>query len=65
VRLYVEIGELRPANKEELAQISQHIQSLKWAKGSQLILSDFTQVRDFSVHSFRWVKYPQMMPFDK
>lgn len=65
VRLYVEIDELRPANKEELAQIAQRIQSLKWTKGSRLIWSDFTQVRDFSVHSFRWVKYPKMMPFGK
>ena len=65
VRLYVEIGELHPATNEELAQITQRIQSLKWTQGSQLIWSDFTQVRDFSVHSFRWVKYPQMMPFDK
>lgn len=65
VRLYVEIGELHPANKEELAQITQRIQSLKWTKGSQLIWFDFTQVRDFSVHSFRLVKYPKMMPIDK
>ncbi|NNG76698.1 pyridoxamine 5'-phosphate oxidase family protein [Acinetobacter sp. ANC 4277] len=65
VRLYVKIGELRPATNEELAQIAQRIQSLKWTKGSQLIWSDFTQVRDFSVHSFRWVKYPKMMPFGK
>jgi hypothetical protein len=39
VRLYIEIGELRPANKEELAQIAQRIQSLKWTKGSRLIWS--------------------------
>jgi hypothetical protein len=63
VRLYVEIGDLRLANAEELAQISRRIQSLKWTKGSQLIWSDFTHVRDFTVQSFRWVKYPKMMPF--
>lgn len=63
VRLYVEIGDLRLANAEELTQISRRIQSLKWTKGSQLIWSDFTHVRDFQVHDFRWVKYPQMMPF--
>ena len=60
VRLYVEIGDLRLANAEELAQISRRIQSLKWTKGSQLIWSDFTHVRDF-----RWVKYPKMMPFNQ
>ena len=63
VRLYVEIGDLRLANAEELAQISRRIQILKWTKGSQLIWSDFTHVRDFTVQSFRWVKYPKMMPF--
>lgn len=65
VRLYVEIGDLRLANAEELAQISRRIQSLKWTKGSQLIWSDFTHVRDFTVQSFRWVKYPNMMPFNQ
>lgn len=65
VRLYVEIGELRPANHEELVKIAQRIQSLKWSKGSQLIWSDFTQVRDFTVHSFKWVKYTKMMPFNQ
>jgi len=53
VRLYVEIGELRPAMNEELTQIAKRIQILKWSKGSQLIWSDFTQVRDFTVYSFR------------
>lgn len=65
VRLYVEIGDLRLANAEELAQISRRIQILKWTKGSQLIWSDFIHVRDFTVQSFRWVKYPKMMPFEK
>ncbi|OAL79264.1 pyridoxamine 5'-phosphate oxidase [Acinetobacter sp. SFB] len=64
VRLYVEIGQLRPASHQELTQIFQRIQSLKWSKGSQLIWSDFTHVRDFTVHSFKWVKYPKMMPFN-
>ncbi|WP_349929647.1 pyridoxamine 5'-phosphate oxidase family protein [Acinetobacter sp. A1-4-2] len=63
VQLYVEIGDLHLANTEELAQISRRIQSLKWTKGRHLIWSDFSYVRDFSVHSFRWVKYPKMMPF--
>lgn len=51
VQLYVEIGDLRLANAEELAQISRRIQILKWTKGSQLIWSDFTHVRDFTVQS--------------
>ena len=60
VRLYVEVGDLRLANAEELAQISRRIQILKWTKGSQFIWSDFTHVRDF-----RWVKYPNMIPFNQ
>ena len=62
IRLYVEIGDLRPATQQERLQISQRIQVLKWSKGSQLIWSDFSQVRDFTVHAHRWVKYPKMMP---
>ena len=65
VRLYVEIGDLRLANAEELAQISRRIQILKWTKGSQLIWSDFIHVRDFQVYTFKWVKYPKMMPIDQ
>jgi len=63
VRLYVEISALRAANDEELTQISQRIKTLKWTKGSKLIWSDFTQIREFTVQSVRWVKYPKMMPF--
>ncbi|CAB1221779.1 pyridoxamine 5'-phosphate oxidase family protein [Acinetobacter bouvetii] len=63
VRLYVEIGDLRPANPDELHQVSRRIHSLQWTKGSQLIWSDFSHVRDFSVQAFKWVQYPQMTPF--
>ncbi|MGE8541426.1 MAG: pyridoxamine 5'-phosphate oxidase family protein, partial [Acinetobacter sp.] len=60
--LYVEIGDLRPANEAELAQVQRRVKSLKWTKGSALIWNDFHQVRDFKVSDFRWVKYPEMMP---
>ncbi|OTG79467.1 pyridoxamine 5'-phosphate oxidase [Acinetobacter sp. ANC 5054] len=62
VRLYVEIGDLRLANEAELTQAQRRIQALKWTKGSTLIWGDFHQVRDFKVHDFRWVEYPEMMP---
>ncbi len=62
VRLYAKIGALRPAATHELAAIQRRIHPLAWTKGSQLIWSDFTHVREFSVQDFRWVKYPKMMP---
>lgn len=61
VRLYAKLGKLRPATKEELDRINQRIKPLAWTKGSQLIWSDFTHVREFVVLEARWVKYPKMM----
>ncbi len=61
VRLYAELGELRPATDEEKLRVNARIKSLKWTKGSKLIWSDFTQVRVFQVIDYRWVKYPSMM----
>lgn len=62
VRLNIEISELRIATAEELAMIEQRIKPLSWTKGSQLIWSSFTHVRDFNVTGFKWVQYPTMMP---
>ncbi len=62
IRLYAEIGELRPASETEFALVQQRIKALKWTKGSRLIWNNFHQVRDFSVHDFKWVQYPAMMP---
>lgn len=61
VRLYAKLSELRPATDEEILRVNTRIQTLKWTKGSQLIWSDFTHVREFGVDSYRWIKYPQMM----
>ena len=61
VRLYAKLGELRPAKNEEKLRVNTRIQSLKWTKGSQLIWSDFTNVREFKVDDYRWIKYPSMM----
>ncbi len=61
VRLYVEIGDLRPASREERFAINRRIKPLQWTKGSQLIWSEFTHVRDIKINEFRWIKYPKMM----
>ncbi len=61
VRLYAELGELRVATEDEKLRVNVRIQSLKWTKGSKLIWSDFTHVRDFHVNDYRWIKYPHMM----
>ena len=61
VRLYAELGELRPATEDEKLRVNTRIQALKWTQGSKLIWSDFTHVREFNVNNYRWVKYPNMM----
>ena len=61
VRLYGELGDLRPATEQEKLKVNLRIQSLKWTKGSKLIWSDFTHVREFKVNNYRWIKYPNMM----
>lgn len=61
VRLYVEIGNLRPATEQEKIAVAQRVKPLQWTKGSQLIWSDFTHVRDIKIYDFRWIKYPKMM----
>ncbi|WP_034588291.1 MULTISPECIES: hypothetical protein [Acinetobacter] len=62
VRLYAEIGELRPATQAELDLIDRRIKPLKWTRGSRLIWSEFTHVREIQIHRFKWVEYPKMMP---
>ncbi|MBP6190434.1 MAG: pyridoxamine 5'-phosphate oxidase family protein [Acinetobacter sp.] len=61
VRLYVEIGELRLATEQEKLAVDKRIKPLQWTKGSQLIWSEFTHVRDIKIYDFRWIKYPKMM----
>jgi len=61
VRLYGTAGELREASLEEKALIEKRIKPTRWLKGSQLIWSDFSHVRDIQLTSFRPVKYPKMM----
>lgn len=61
VRLYGTAGPLREATSDELSQIESRIRSSKWLKGTQLIWSSFTHVRDLEFTSFRPVTYPVMM----
>lgn len=61
VRLYVEIGDLRPSTEQEKLAVKQRVKPLQWTKGSQLIWSEFTHVRDIKINDFRWIKYPRMM----
>lgn len=61
VRLYVKAGPLREATPIESSQIERRVRSSKWLKGTQLIWSSFTHVRDLEFTSFRPVSYPTMM----
>lgn len=61
VRLYGKAGPLREATPTELSQIESRIRSSKWLKGTQLLWSSFTHVRDLEFTSFRPVSYPAMM----
>jgi uncharacterized protein len=54
-------GPLRPASPQELQAIAERVRPTRWLKGSRLLWSDFTQVRDLDFHAFRPVRYPHMM----
>ena len=41
--------------------VEKRVKPLQWTKGSQLIWSDFSHVRDIKINDFRWIKYPRMM----
>ena len=61
VRLYGTVGKLREATEEEIAAINKRIKPMSWLKGSKLIWSSFTHVRDIQFNDFRPVQYPKMM----
>ena len=62
IRLYGEIGAVRPATSEEIASVQQRIKPLTWTKGSRLIWSDFSHVRDIRFTEAHPARYPHMMP---
>ncbi|MFT5592816.1 MAG: pyridoxine/pyridoxamine 5'-phosphate oxidase [Oceanicoccus sp.] len=61
VRLYGTVSQLREATEEEIAAVNKRIKPLSWSKGSKLIWSSFTHVRDIEFNDFRPVQYPKMM----
>jgi uncharacterized protein len=61
VRLYGTASALRLASSEERAQVDLRVRKTRWLKGSRMLWSDFTHVRDLTFTSFRPVSYPVMM----
>ncbi|MGB4765844.1 MAG: pyridoxamine 5'-phosphate oxidase family protein [Rugosibacter sp.] len=61
VRLYGKAGPLREATPEEIRLIENRVRPTKWLKGSRLLWSGFTHVRDINFTSFRPITYPRMM----
>lgn len=61
VRLYGTAGARRVATPEELERVHQRVRRTRWMKGSRLLWSNFTHVRDIRFTSFRPVSYPSMM----
>ena len=61
VRLYGKAGSLRPATKHEVELIEARVRPTRWLKGSRMLWSGFTHVRDITFESFRPVTYPKMV----
>ncbi|EPU6914872.1 TPA: pyridoxamine 5'-phosphate oxidase family protein [Pseudomonas aeruginosa] len=61
VRLYGKAGRLRPATAEEIELIEARVRPTRFLKGSQLLWSGFTHVRDITFTSIRPITYPVMM----
>jgi hypothetical protein len=61
VRIYGKAGPLRPATAEEIALIESRVRPTKFLKGSRILWSGFTHVRDIVFTSFRPVTYPKMV----
>lgn len=61
VRLYGEAGSPRPASAAELKALERRIGGARWFKGSRLIWSGLTTVRDIRITGVAPVRYPRMM----
>ena len=61
VRIYGKVNLRRPATTEEIQGIESRVRPTKWLKGSRLLWTNFTHVRDIEFTSFRPVSYPVMM----
>jgi len=61
VRLYGRAGKLRAATPDEIERIEARVRPTRWLKGSRILWSGFTHVRDIDFSSFRPITYPKMM----
>lgn len=61
VRLYGKAGPLREATKEEIDKIEKRVKPTKFLKGSRMLWSGFTHVRDIEFSSCKPITYPVMM----
>lgn len=61
VRLYGTAGPKREATSKEIDLIEARVRPTKWLKGSRLLWSNFTHVRELKFTSYRPVVYPKMM----
>ncbi len=61
VRLYGEASPLREATPEEIKLIEARVRPTKWLKGSRLLWTNFTHVRDIEFTQYRPITYPVMM----
>ncbi len=61
VRLYGTVGALRPATAQEIKKMKRRVLPTKWLKGSRMLWTDFTHVRDIQFTRYRPITYPKMM----
>lgn len=61
VRLSGKAGPLREATAQEVKDREHRVRRTKWLKGSRLLWTNFTHVREVTFTSFRPVIYPVMM----
>ena len=59
VRLYGKADPLRPATEHEIELIEARVRPTRWLKGSHMLWSGFTHVRDITFDSFRPVTHPK------
>ncbi|MBB5189117.1 hypothetical protein HNQ57_003417 [Zhongshania antarctica] len=61
VRLYGQASAIREATAQEISLIEKRVAPTKFLKGSRMLWSGFTHVRDIKFSSYRPVTYPVMM----
>ena len=61
VRLYGKVGDLRKANRAEIAAMNRRVGVARFLNGAKQIWSGLETVRDINFHAVEPVKYPKMM----